>query len=66
VRPPVNIYGEMDFFGIEFGKFIIHLANFQLHDVRQICALNCPNDGAIIRRQEHAIYLNKENNIVLL
>jgi len=66
MRPPVNIYGEMDFYGSEYGKFIVHLANFQLHDVRQICTINCPNDGAIIRRNEHAIYLNKVNNNVVL
>jgi hypothetical protein len=59
LRPQININDQMDFFGSEYGKFIVHLAIFQLHNVIQICSTGCLNDGAIIKRKEHLIYINK-------
>ena len=60
-REKRNFY--MDFFGSEYSKLIVHLRNFFIHNLMRNCTTGCQFDGFIdLNRQEHSIFLLKNNN----
>ncbi|CAF1046632.1 unnamed protein product [Brachionus calyciflorus] len=59
--------GVLSIFGSEYSRFVKHLAEFQKHDLLQICNENCIyNMNLIIRENSENIFFKKIGNTVNL
>ncbi len=58
---------NMDFYGSEYSKLIVHFRSFLIHSPRRVCTPGCQLDGFIdINKQEHSIFLIRINNQINL